>query len=140
MIDQQLSYSLTTIVDSWPTEFWGLVLQFCRLNNITSSLYSKYQYHHSIRTIYGCYSRKTGIPAPGLSRRIHKDPRLNIVFAKSSPIAIVGFHMTSLKFKLKKLSILPRFYFRNVLEQLKTNFHTNFRFKTVLGSAIALNL
>ena len=36
----------------------------------------------------------------------------------------------------KKLSILPRFYFDDVLEQLKTNFHTNFRFKRVLGFLI----
>ena len=39
--------------------------------------------------------------------------------------------MTSLK-----LSILPRFYFHDVLEQLKTNLHTNFRFKRVLGFVI----
>ena len=45
---------------------------------------------------------------------------------------IVGFHMTSLKLKLKKLSILPRFYSHHALEQLKTNFHANFRFKRVL--------
>ena len=37
-------------------------------------------------------------------------------------LRIVGFHLTSLKFKQKKLSILPRFYFHDVLEQLKTNF------------------
>ena len=36
----------------------------------------------------------------------------------------------------KKLSILPRFYFHDALEQLKTNFHTNFRFKRVLGFVI----
>ena len=36
----------------------------------------------------------------------------------------------------KKLSILPTFYFHDVLEQLKTNFHTNFRFKRVLGFVI----
>ena len=35
-----------------------------------------------------------------------------------------------------KLSILPRFYFHDVSEQLKTNFHTNFRFKRVLGFVI----
>ena len=35
-----------------------------------------------------------------------------------------------------KLSILLRFYFHGVLEQLKTNFHTNFRFKRVLGFVI----
>ena len=44
--------------------------------------------------------------------------------------------MTSLKFKLKKLSILPKFYFHDELEQLKTNFNTNFRFKRVLGFVI----
>ena len=32
-----------------------------------------------------------------------------------------------------KLSILLRFYFHGVLEQLKTNFQTNFRFKRVLA-------
>ena len=36
----------------------------------------------------------------------------------------------------KKLSILPRFYFHDALEQLKTNCHTNFRFKGVLGFVI----
>ena len=49
---------------------------------------------------------------------------------------IAGFHMTSLKIQTTKLSILPTFYFHNVLEQLNTNFHTNFRFKTVLGFVI----
>ena len=37
------------------------------------------------------------------------------------------------KILTKNLSILPRFYFHDALEQLKTNFHTNFRFKRVLG-------
>ena len=46
-------------------------------------------------------------------------------------IGYCGFHMTSLK-----LSILPRFYFHDVLEQLKTNFHKKFRFKRVLGFVI----
>ena len=35
-----------------------------------------------------------------------------------------------------KLSILPRFYFHDALEQLKPNFHTNFCFKRVLGFVI----
>ena len=47
-------------------------------------------------------------------------------------VSIVGFHVTSLKIQTTKLSIPPRFYFHDVLEQLKTNFHTNFRFKRVL--------
>ena len=33
----------------------------------------------------------------------------------------VGFHMTSLKFKLKKISILQGFYFHDALEQLPEN-------------------
>ena len=37
------------------------------------------------------------------------------------------------KIQTKKLSILPRFYFHDVLGQLKSNFHANFRFKRVLG-------
>ena len=40
------------------------------------------------------------------------------------------------KIQTKKLSILPRFYFHDALEQLKTNFRTNFRFKKVLGFLI----
>ena len=40
------------------------------------------------------------------------------------------------KIQTTKLSILLRFYFYDVLEQLKTNFHTNFRFKRVLGFVI----
>ena len=37
------------------------------------------------------------------------------------------------KIQTAKLSILLRFYFYNVLEQVKSNFHTNFRFERVLG-------
>ena len=37
------------------------------------------------------------------------------------------------KIQTTKLSILLRFYLHDVLEQLKTNFRTNFRFKRVLG-------
>ena len=40
------------------------------------------------------------------------------------------------KIQTKKLSILPRFYFHDVLEKLKTSFHTNFRLKRVLGFVI----
>ena len=40
------------------------------------------------------------------------------------------------KIQTKKLSILPIFYFHGTLEQLKTNFHTNFRFKRVIGFVI----
>ena len=40
------------------------------------------------------------------------------------------------KIQTTKLSILLRFYFRDVLEQLKTNFQTNFPFKRVLGFVI----
>ena len=40
------------------------------------------------------------------------------------------------KIQTKNISILPRFYFHDALEQLKTNFHTNFCFKRVLGFVI----
>ena len=40
------------------------------------------------------------------------------------------------KIQITKLSFLLRFYFHGVLEQLKTNFQTNFRFKRVLGFII----
>ena len=40
-------------------------------------------------------------------------PYLNFL---NTSLLIVGFHMTSLKFKLKKLSILPRFYFHDSSE------------------------
>ena len=40
------------------------------------------------------------------------------------------------KIQTKKLLILQRFYFHDALEQLKTNFHTNFCFKRVLGFVI----
>ena len=40
------------------------------------------------------------------------------------------------KTQTKKLLILPRFHFHDVLEQLKTNFHTSFRFKRVHGFVI----
>ena len=36
------------------------------------------------------------------------------------------------KIQTTKLSILPRFYFHDVLEQLKTSFHTNFASKEFL--------
>ena len=40
------------------------------------------------------------------------------------------------KIQTTKLSILLRFYFHDVLEQLKTNFHTNLRFARVIGFVI----
>ena len=65
---------------------------------------------------------------------LHK--RANHQSCRPERKSIVGFHMTSPKIQTKKLSNLPRFYFQGALEQLKTNFHTNFRFKKVLGFVI----
>ena len=50
--------------------------------------------------------------------------------------AIVGFRMMSLKFKLKNYPSYRDFYFHDALEQLKTNCHTNFCYKRVLGFVI----
>ena len=47
-------------------------------------------------------------------------------------IAYCWFSLDVTKIQTTKLSILPRFYFHDVLEQLQTNFHTNSRFKRVL--------
>ena len=69
-----------------------------------------------------------------LCRHNPADPKKPYPMGRHIPI--LGFHMTSIKFKLKKLSILPRFYFHDALEQLKTKFHTNFRSKRVLGFVI----
>ena len=43
-----------------------------------------------------------------------------------------GWSLDVTKIQTTKLSILLRFYFHGVLEQLKTNFQTNLRFKKVL--------
>ena len=58
------------------------------------------------------------------------------VSRKGVVAAIECFHMTSLKIQTTKLSFLLRFYFHGALEQLKTYFQTNFRFKGVLGFVI----
>ena len=46
------------------------------------------------------------------------------------------FSLDVTKIQTTKLSILPGFYFHDVLEQWKTNFYTNFCFKRVLGFVI----
>ena len=46
------------------------------------------------------------------------------------------FSHDAIKIQTNKLSILPRFYFHDALEELKTNFYANFRFKKVLGFVI----
>ena len=60
-------------------------------------------------------------------------PQLNIW---SHRIMYCWFSHDVTKIQTTKLSILPRFYFHDALEQLKTNFHTNFRFKRVLGFVV----
>ena len=45
---------------------------------------------------------------------------------------IAGFHMRSSKIHTGESSMLPSFFFHEVLEQLKTNIPTNFCFERVL--------
>ena len=52
---------------------------------------------------------------------------------KRNDANIVGFSHDVTKIQTTKVSILLRFQFHRVLEQLKTNFQTNFRFKRGLG-------
>ena len=47
-----------------------------------------------------------------------------------------GFSHDVTKIQTTKLSILLKFYFRDVVDQLKTYFHKNFRLKRVLGFVI----
>ena len=50
------------------------------------------------------------------------------------------FSLDVTKIQTTKLSILLRFCFHDVLEQLKTNVHINFRFKKVLGFYVRVRL
>ena len=59
----------------------------------------------------------------------------NIVGGKTSLFCCWSSHDVT-KIQTKKPAILPRFYFHDALEQLKTNLHKNFRFKRVLGFLI----
>ena len=59
------------------------------------------------------------------SKKLHRKWTVKNVIV----ISIVSFQMTSLKLSI----LLLRFYFHDVLEHLKTNFHTDLRFKRVLG-------
>ena len=61
-------------------------------------------------------------------RNTNKKSRLSTIWTK-----YCWFSNDVTKIQTTKLSILRRFYFRGVLEQLKTNFQTNFHFKRVLG-------
>ena len=56
------------------------------------------------------------------------------------PVRYCWFSQDVTKIQTSKLSVLPRFYFHDVLKQLKTNFDTNFRFKRVLGFVIESTL
>ena len=56
------------------------------------------------------------------------------------PVTNCWFSHDVTKIQTTKLSILQRFYLHDALEQLKTNFHTNFRLKRVLGFVIEYQL
>ena len=53
-----------------------------------------------------------------------------------TPLLCCRFSHDVTKIQTEKPEILLRFYFHDALEQLKTNFYTNFRFKRVLGFLI----
>ena len=59
-----------------------------------------------------------------------------LVFDSRAVLPYCWFSHDVTKIQTKELSILPKFYFHDALEQLKTNFHTNFRFKRILGFVI----
>ena len=59
--------------------------------------------------------------------------RLGLRLSPSQKYIYCWFSHDVTKIQTKNLSIVPRFYFHEALEQLKTNFDTNFRFKRALG-------
>ena len=65
-------------------------------------------------------------------------PEIISKFKKMSfiPVTNCWFSHDVTKIQTTKLSILQRFYLHDALEQLKTNFHTNFRLKRVFGFVI----
>ena len=71
-------------------------------------------------------------------------PTLKLIFVQAALNTVVyqmlivycWFSHDVTKMQTKKLSILPRFYFHDALEKLKTNFPTNFRFKRILGFVV----
>ena len=115
---------------------WGPWVCISSITIICSMTYSKYLCR-SLRCHLRFLARLSTLRSPSPEKK-------NIIFFHYSKIetdlkkqmtsigreSIVGFHMASLKFKLQKVSILLRSYFHDVLEQLKTNFHTTFRFCT----------
>ena len=62
--------------------------------------------------------------------------KLHLEFKNEEYMHYCWFSHDVTKIQTTKLSILPRFYFHDALEQLKTNFHTRFHFKRVLGYVI----
>ena len=73
----------------------------------------------------------------GIGWHIQKEQDEKCHWPKNQPVgANCWFSNDVTKIQTTKLSILLRFYFHGVLEQLKTNFQTNFRFKRVLGFVI----
>ena len=78
---------------------------------------------------------------PATCERLSYSLFIFILFMSLNPIVYCillncWFSNDVTKIQTTKLSILPRFYFHDVLKQLKTNFHKNFRFKRVLGFVI----
>ena len=71
-----------------------------------------------------------------ISPKKYKIKKQKVVKFMKENLCVRWFSHDVTKMQTKKLSILPTFYFHDALEQLKTNFHTNFRFKRILGFVI----
>ena len=104
----------------------ALALRAWAINRGGKNSVRNLRYGPRTRLVRGIYQR--------IKWNIYRD-NLKKCFNRSGN-RIGGFHMTSHKFKLLKILILQKFYFRDVWEQLKTNIHTNFRSEWVLGFMI----
>ena len=79
---------------------------------------------------------------------VKRTPKISLIYLlfESCRFQILSLHLSMrfncwfshdvTKIQSTKLSTLLRFYFHGVLEQVKTNFQTNFCFKRVLGFVI----
>ena len=116
--------------------------QKSRFNLIHSKtpFHCKYQIQLKANSFYWLHCKRNIYTLARTSQQNLIKMNFHVTFLNNIALKIVAnscwFSHDVTKIQTTKLSILPRFYFHDVLEQLKTNFHTNFPFKRVLGFVI----
>ena len=85
---------------------------------------------------YRCYKSVLVLLFRSPRVALRKEGRPLAVVSPPHFLSYCWFSHDVTKIQNTKLSILLRFYFHGVLEELKTNFQTNFPFKRFLGLVI----